>query len=232
METKGNFMTLQEQFTKKYAELVQIANQMDVGDPFGAGRAREIILSGILGHKIGSDLHGIDAESFCGKETYEYKTSLSTKYLTPRYDVSWCDTWENQIEYLKQNKIANHEFHFFASFTILGEVTAIYKMSGDKVLELLLPKLQRKFYAPKKRSGVLYASLSEKDLREHAELIYGPRYVVCKGEDGWDQSGTWEVVDKQTDDVVSVHSWNWREDALKEVDELNSALENKGLTFS
>ena len=111
-------MTLQEKFTKKYTELVRIAQQMDVGDPFGAGRAREIILSGILGHKIGSDLHGIDAESFCGKETYEYKTSLSTKALSPRYDVSWRDTWEKQIEYLEQDKIANHEFHFFASFVL------------------------------------------------------------------------------------------------------------------
>jgi len=162
---------LEKQFAKKYEELVQLAQLMEVGDPFGPGRAREIILAGILGHKIGDTLHGIDAQSFCGKKTYEYKTSLSTTYLTPRYDVSWCDTWENQVEYLKLNKIANHEFHFFASFTIFGEVTAIYKMSGEKVLELLLPKLQRKFYAPKKRSGVLYASLSEKDLRKHAEKI-------------------------------------------------------------
>lgn len=162
---------LEKEFAKKYAELVQLAHLMDVGDPFGAGRAREIILSGILEHKIGDKLHGIDAQSFCATKTYEYKTWLDSCYPTARYDVSWCDTWENQVEYLKHNKIANHEFHFFASFTVFGEVTAIYKMSGEKVLELLLPKLQRKFYAPKKRSGVLYASLTQKDLREHAEKI-------------------------------------------------------------
>ena len=86
--------------------LVEIFEYLELGDPFGAGRAREAILAAFLGHHLGDDLQGADAYDDNGN-IYEYKTTLVSCGISGRYDVSSQPTWEDQVEYLRENKIAN-----------------------------------------------------------------------------------------------------------------------------
>ena len=149
--------------------LVNIFEELGLGDPFGAGRAREAILASFLEHKLGEDLHGCDAYTDDGN-IYEYKTTLVSSGLAGRYDVSTQPTWEEQVEYLTEDKIANNTYHYYATFTSKLELVSVWKMDGKTVLDLLLPKIKHKFFQDKTHLRVqgIHATLSAKDIRENA----------------------------------------------------------------
>lgn len=152
--------------------LVEIFECLDLGDPFGAGRAREAILAAFLGHHLGDDLQGADAYDDRGN-IYEYKTTLVSCGISGRYDVSSQPTWEEQVEYLRENKIANNAYHYYASFTPKMELVSVYEIDGETVLDLLLPKLHKKFFQDKTNLKVqgLHATLSAKDIRTFGKKL-------------------------------------------------------------
>jgi len=177
METK------QEMFIRKAEELVQLANELNYGDPFASGRMREIILAHQLGHTIHHDLHGEDAK-FLNEESkivkIEYKTNFEKWGLQGRYDVSWQPTWKEQLEYLTNEKIANKELHYFATFDNDYKIVDIYEMTGKKVLDLLLPSLEENFKNrdnTKKNQG-LYATLGQPTITKHGKLIHTNRATL------------------------------------------------------
>lgn len=146
--------------------LVEIFDYLGLGDPFGAGRAREAILANFLGHTLGDDLQGADAYDNSGN-IYEYKTTLASCGVAGRYDVSTQPTWQDQVDYLREDKIANNAYHYYATFTPKMELVSVFEIDGDTVLDLLLPKLQKKFFQDKTNLKVqgLHATLSAKDIR-------------------------------------------------------------------
>ena len=58
--------------------------------------------------------------------------------------ISVHPTWEEQVEYLKKEKIAKYKNHYHARYDG-GKVVEMYKLKGDDVLKLLLPKLKRAY---------------------------------------------------------------------------------------
>lgn len=158
--------------SKAITELCYMFEELGLGDPFGAGRAREAILADFLGHKLGDDLQGVDAYDDEGN-VYEYKTTLASGGLAGRYDVCSQPTWEEFVDYLTDEKIGNNKCHYYATFTEKMELQMVYEMDGDTTLALLLPKLERKFYQDKTNLKVpgLHATLTAKQIREHGRRL-------------------------------------------------------------
>jgi len=153
-------------------KLVDIFDELGLGDPFAAGRAREAILADFLSHELGDELHGCDAYNKEG-DLFEYKTKTDDFPIAGRYDVSSQPTWDDQVKYLQEEKIANNAKHYYATFTKKFDLTQVWEIDGDKVLELLLPKLNNKYHQDKTNLKVqnLHATLTAKDIRENGKRI-------------------------------------------------------------
>jgi hypothetical protein len=167
----------QKQFLQKAEELVQLAGELNYGDPYAAGRMREIILASKLGHTLHHDLHGEDAK-FISEDSkvikVEYKTNFESFGIKGRYDVSWQPTWEDQVYYLETEKIGDKKFHYFATFTIDYTVAEVYELSGEKVLEILLPQFEKKYNTTnsEKKNRGLYATLGQPDIKKYGKHIH------------------------------------------------------------
>lgn len=156
--------------------VIKVFADEELGDPFASGRAREAILADFLGHTLGVDLHGCDAYDDVGN-LFEYKTTYAHIGLRGRYDVSSYPTWSKQVAYLKREKIGIYQYHYFATFTTRLDIQDVYRLSGDTVLDLLLPKFKKKYLCDKtslKRRD-LYATLSAREIMTH-----GQKCVRCR----------------------------------------------------
>ena len=167
----------QKLFLEKAEELVQLASELNYGDPYAAGRMREIILASKLGHTLHHDLHGEDAKFINEESTLikvEYKTNFESFGIKGRYDVSWQPTWEDQVYYLEKEKIADKKFHYFATFTSNYTIAEVYQLTGDKVLELLLPEIEKRYNTTnsEKKNRGLYATLGQPAIKKYGEHIH------------------------------------------------------------
>ena len=157
-------------FNELYKQMYDICRRNNWGDPFSYARAKEIYMANFLKHKVAetySGPDGIDCDGEC-----EYKSTIDKNIKATYNGISVQDTWENQVEYLTKQKIAKYSNHYFARFNE-GEIKEIYKMNGNKVLELLLPKLKKQFEKEKKgKDPRLGASLSKNEIKNNSELIY------------------------------------------------------------
>ena len=150
--------------------LVDVFDFFRLGDPFGGGRTREAILAEFLNHTIGDDLSGADAYSADGCE-YEYKTGFG---FNGRYEVSTYPNWEEQEEYLVNEKIGYYDIHYYAVFNRKYELVKVYKMSGKKANDILLPKFRDFYFRDKTNlaSHTLTASMTRRDAVKYGELIF------------------------------------------------------------
>ena len=120
-------------------------------------------MSNHLGHTISQRYSGSDATD-ADDNPVEYKSTIQ-KSLTATYNgISVFNSWEEQEEYLHNVKIAKYKWHFFARYKD-GEIEEIWKMSGEQVLQLLLPKLQKHYHSVNKRKDPrLGASLNSREI--------------------------------------------------------------------
>lgn len=136
-------MTQEQEFKKLFCKMAKLCEENKWGDPFLQARAKEIFASIELGHKVASKKSGADAFLEDGTPV-EYKSTIDTKCKGAYTGISKKRTWEEQMEYLQKDKIGKYPFHFFNRFSD-GDLVESWRMDGDKVLELLLPKLKRSF---------------------------------------------------------------------------------------
>jgi hypothetical protein len=157
-------------FMELYDEMIDLANAEGLGDPFTYGRGKEIYLAQWLGHSTADTLAGADGVDENGAEV-EYKSTIN-KNITATYNgVSVQDTWEEQVEYLKTKKIGKYHTHYFSRFDENG-LAEVWSMDAQTVLDLLLPKLEKQFFATKKRSDPrLGAHLSKRDIHTHGTQL-------------------------------------------------------------
>jgi len=168
-------MTDFERLTESVANLYAICGRKNYGDPFASGRLREMILAEHLGHKICDTLHGADAY---GADGYirEYKTTSDNNYLKGRYDVSFYTTWKEQKEYLITKKLGSCKYHYFALFTYEQKLKQIWVMHGDKVMEILFPKIKKSWDSLIKREykkhPALYGTVTKSEIEKFGAKIY------------------------------------------------------------
>ena len=160
-----------EQYRQLFEQLYNLSVQQGWGDPFCYARSREILMANHLGHYISNMYSGFDAIDQEGN-MLEYKSTTHQCINATYNGISVKPTWEQQLRYLQDDKIAKYKWHFFARFQG-ARIYEIWKMSGDCVLELLIPKLYAKFHSNENRSDPrLGTSLSTTMIRQYGECIF------------------------------------------------------------
>lgn len=133
-------MTPEQEFQQLFERMYSLCQQNGWGDPFSYARSREIHLAGLLGHKVSNTYSGADAIDNEGE--VEYKTTIN-KVIKGTYNgISVQNTWEDQEEYLIEKKLGKYSNHYIARYDG-GKVVEVWKLTGDDVLMLLLPKLKK-----------------------------------------------------------------------------------------
>lgn len=161
--------TPEMRYAEMFKEMYDLCIEQGWGDPFSYAVSREIAIANELGHKKApsySGADGIDADGEC-----EYKSTISKSINGAYNGISVQPTWEAQEKYLREDKIAKYKNHYIARFEN-GRIVECYRLDGEKVLELLLPKLKKSFKKTlSKKDPRLGASLTKKEIYAHGERI-------------------------------------------------------------
>jgi hypothetical protein len=170
-------MTPEQKFQELFEEMYQLCEQQGWGDPFSYARSREIHLAGILGHKVADTYSGADAWEWNQNKSQfdpvEYKSTIA-KYINGTYNgISVQDTWEDQERYLIDEKLGKYSNHYIARYDG-GKVVEVWKLTGDDVLMILLPKLKKDWERKiqgKHKDPRLSGNLTKKEIRQFGTRI-------------------------------------------------------------
>jgi hypothetical protein len=159
-----------ERYLAAFKELYSVCKEQEWGDPFSYARSREIHMAILLGHKVASTYAGADGFEPDGSPV-EYKSTITDEINGTYNGISVQDTWEAQVAYLQNEKIGCYKHHYFARYAE-DAIVEMWRLDGSKVLELLLPKIQRQFVKEKKgKDPRLGATLTRREIATHGEKI-------------------------------------------------------------
>ena len=159
-------MTPEERYNKAFDELYSVCKEQKWGDPFSYARSREIHIAILLGHKVADTYSGADGFDAEGNPV-EYKSTISDKINGTYNGISVQADWETQVSYLSNEKIGCYKHHFFARYHE-GRIVELWRLTGEKVLEILLPKLERQFFKKKKgKDPRLGATISTSEIHKN-----------------------------------------------------------------
>lgn len=166
-------MTPEQRFQQLFEEMYQLCEEQGWGDPFSYARSREIHLAGLLGHKVAETYSGADAIDEDGE--VEYKSTIANSINGTYNGISVQDTWEEQERYLIEDKLGKYANHYIARYSG-GKVVEVWKLSGDDVLTILLPKLKKDWERKIKgnyKDPRLSGSLTKKEIYALGTCIIG-----------------------------------------------------------
>jgi len=163
--------TFQKEYNRLYTELSALCeNEPGVGDPFSYARSKEILTSIELGHEIAETLSGEDGIDEVGE--CEYKSTEGKSIKGSYTGISVQSTWEEQEKYLREEKIGKYQNHYIQRFAGSRGIVESWKLSGQDVLTILLPKLKKKFDNVKTlKDPRLSASLTKRDIEKYGIQI-------------------------------------------------------------
>jgi hypothetical protein len=163
--------TFQKEYKRLYLELAALCeNEEGAGDAFSFARSKEILAAIELQHEISESLSGADAIDEDGE--CEYKSTINPSIKGSYTGISVQDTWEEQEEYLREEKIGKYENHYYSRFEGSKGIVEIWKLSGDDVLSILLPKLRKKYDTVlTMKDPRLQANVSKKDIKQYGIQI-------------------------------------------------------------
>ena len=162
-------MTPEQEFIQCFERMHELCKDNDWGDPFSYNRAKEIYTALFLNHQVSTKFSGADAYDSDGE--CEYK-STTTKSINGTYNgISVQDTWDEQVKYLKEEKIGKYKNHYFLRFH--GPFVAeAYVMEGTKVLEIAIEKLYARYHSTQKRKDPrLGFSVTKSELEKYGRKI-------------------------------------------------------------
>ena len=159
--------TFQKEYKRLYLEMATLCeNEPGVGDPFSYARSKEIFTAIEMQHEISDTLagaDGIDQEGAC-----EYKSTTGKSIQGAYTGISVQPTWADQEKYLREEKIGKYENHYYSRFEGSKGIVEIWKLSGDDVLSILLPKLRKKYDTVlTMKDPRLQANVSKKDIKQY-----------------------------------------------------------------
>ena len=163
--------TFQKEYKRLYLEMATLCeNEPGVGDPFSYARSKEIFTAIEMQHEISDTLagaDGIDQEGAC-----EYKSTTGKSIQSAYTGISVQPTWADQEKYLREEKIGKYENHYYSRFEGSKGIVEIWKLSGDDVLSILLPKLRKKYDTVlTMKDPRLQANVSKKDIKQYGIQI-------------------------------------------------------------
>jgi len=160
----------QEEYIELYRQMASVCKEQGWGDPFSYARSKEIYAACKLNHKIADEYSGADAITQSGEEV-EYKSTIGSKVKGAYTGISVQPTWEKQVEYLKKDKILKYSEHYFNRFEN-GALVESWRLTGQQVYDILLPKLKKKFStALTKKDPRLAANVSYKNILEQGTRV-------------------------------------------------------------
>jgi len=158
-----------EKYKYFFEGMYKLSEENGWGDPFSYARSREIHIAGTLGHQISNTLSGADAIDEDGE--CEYKSTISKNINGSYNGISVQPTWEEQVEYLRNEKIAKYKNHYIARYDG-GKIVEVWKLDGMDVFNILLPKLKRAYMSTNNRKDPrLGSSLTQKEIYSYGEKI-------------------------------------------------------------
>mgnify|MGYP001273850302 CR=1 FL=1 len=162
-------VTDEEKYRTLFEEMYKICKKNNWGDPFSYARSREIHMAGILGHRVADDYSGADAYDK-DDNPIEYKSTICNRISGTYNGISVLDTWEEQEEYIRNKKIGKY-IHFIARYD--GPyIIECWKLSGNTVLNILLPKIKKQYYKEKRgRDPRIGVTLCKTEIYEYGERI-------------------------------------------------------------
>ena len=157
----------QKEYKRLYLELAALCESEEgAGDAFSFARSKEILAAIELQHEISESLSGADAIDEDGE--CEYKSTVNPSIKGSYTGISVQDTWEEQEEYLREEKIGKYENHYISRFAGSKGIVEIWKLKGKDVLTILLPKLKKKFETVKNlKDPRLAADVTKKDILKY-----------------------------------------------------------------
>ena len=163
-------------FSQVFEIMNELCHKNSWKDPFLYANAKEIHFAGVQGHEVASKYSGadgIDQDGDC-----EYKSTIGKTISVTYSGISVKDSWEEQVKYLEEEKIANYANHYQIRYNNFGKILEAYTMSGTKVLEILLPKIKKQFNmagytkkGTKKADPRLAVSLTSSEIKKHGTKI-------------------------------------------------------------
>ena len=143
------------------------------GDPFSYARSREIYMSAVLQHTVGSTYSGADATDDTGAA--EYKTTIQDNISGAYRGISVQATWAEQEQYLINEKIACYKNHYFARFDG-PKIVELWCLDGNAVLDILLPKLKKqyeRYQTSKPKDPRLNATVTKTEIYKYGRKLIG-----------------------------------------------------------
>lgn len=163
-------MTPEQEYRNLYERMAELCEEQGWGDPFSYARSKEIYAATVLGHKVADTFSGADAFNSKG-EPVEYKSTIDKNNKGSYTGISVQSTWKEQEAYLENEKIAKYPEHFYNRFQN-GKLVESWKLDGDTVLDILKPKLRRKFDTVfQKKDPRLSAQISWSEIQRHGTKV-------------------------------------------------------------
>jgi hypothetical protein len=164
------FNSPEEEYKYLYERMASLCEEQGWGDPFSYARSKEIHAAIELGHKVAATYSGADAFND-GNDPVEYKSTTGKAVQGAYTGISVQPTWEEQEKYLREEKIAKYPEHYYNRFDG-GKLVESWVMDGDKVLDILLPKLCKKFSTVlNKKDPRLSATVTTKEIKKYGRRV-------------------------------------------------------------
>tara|TARA_R110000824_G_scaffold144015_2_gene311815 strand:+ start:967 stop:1608 length:642 start_codon:yes stop_codon:yes gene_type:complete len=160
----------EEVYKYLYERMATLCLEMGWGEPFSYARAKEIYAAIELGHTIADTFSGADAFN-ANNDPVEYKSTTSKSVKGAYTGISVQPTWELQDEYLRNEKIAKYPEHYYNRFE-KGKLVESWVMDGNKVYELLRPKLRASYgTALHKKDPRLSATITTSEIKKYGRQV-------------------------------------------------------------
>lgn len=157
-----------EQWLHCFNQLQELSTDLRLGDVFNYNRGREIHTAFKLGLTISDTLAGADA--YENNKPVELKSTIGA--LKGVYNgVSVQPTWDEQVDYLINKKIGCYHHHYITRYDN-GVLCEVYRLTGDDVLALTLPKFNKQFHSTNARKDPrLSATINAKEIKLVGERV-------------------------------------------------------------
>ena len=153
--------------------MYEVCERNGWGDPFSYARSREIHMAITLKHTVAQTYAGADAIDEAGNA--EYKSTIQDNISGAYRGISVQSTWEEQERYLIQDKIGCYQHHYFARFDG-SKLVELWRLDGNDVLGILLPKLRKQFdryKTSKPKDPRLNASVTKTEIYKYGRCLIG-----------------------------------------------------------
>lgn len=161
-----------EKYLQKYQDLIKFCNENSLGFPFAYGRGVEIAQASTFGHNIASTFSKEDATTQDNKKA-EYKATMSKTLKATYNGISVKPSWEEQVKYLKEEKIACYPEHYITRYCPkTGKFLETWVLGGEDVLKILEPKIKKQFEDNRNKADPrLGVTLGKKEIKKYGRKI-------------------------------------------------------------